>query len=463
MSRTGYLRLLIFIAAALVSAKAWCSAEFLAPFERARLPEVRPPHVQEVTLGNGMKVLLLEDHTIPVVKVSAVARAGSIYDPPDKVGLASVAVSLMRSGGAGERTPGEFDAAIDGLGASLSPMVSRELAGFSLDVLSGDGREGMALLFDVLARPAFDGGRLKVVRSNLEEALRRDDDDPESLAQYKFRQLVYGEKSPWARRPTRGSLRSIGDADVRGFHSNFFRAGNIIIAAAGDFDSKEFIALIEKLAKPIAPGEAALPPVEPVALTFAPADEKIEKATSQSYIRMGHLSVKRDDPDKFALFVVDEILGGGGFKSRLMEDIRVRRGLAYSIWSSISPDLDYGTFTVGVDTRVRQADEAIGLVRKHIERLTNGFDVTQAELDFAKRTILSRLIFQYDSPFKAVSQRLRFRFYGYPDDYWRIYRDRIAAIRLDDVSGAASRHLHPEDLKVVVVGPAPRGGGERGR
>lgn len=425
-------------------------------YERAVLPEVTAPKVQVELLQNGMRVFLLPDHTVPVIKVRAIVRGGAIYDPADEVGLAELLGMLMRSGGAGERTPQQFDAAADALGAVVGMDMGSELGTATLQVLAGDLEPGLKLFLDMLFAPRLDPSRLAAAKLNLEEQLRREDDDPESLAAYRYRQLVYGATSSWARRADAGSIGKVTVEGIAEAHRNFFKANNILIAAAGDFEPAGFLRLLRELTRDAPTGEVRFPEVPPVQEAFSPAEEKIDRPVTQAFIRAGHLGIRRDNPDKFALFLLDEILGAGSFKSRLMDEIRVKRGMAYHAFSLIAPGKDLGLVTIGVNTKAAQADAALGLVREQLERLQKAGDVTAGELAFAKQSILSRFVFEFDRPFKVVEQRARFYFYGYPDDYWRIYRDRIVAAGIEDLKRVGARYLHPDALRTVIVGPKGR-------
>jgi predicted Zn-dependent peptidase len=360
---------------------------------------------------------------------------------------------LMRSGGAGGKSPAEFDSALDNLGAKLSSSIGHEMGNARLQVLSGDLQEGLGLMFDMLMKPAFDERRLAVAKQKVLESLRRQDDDPGTLASYRFKQMVYGKESPWARRPDGKSLAGIDRKDIEAFHKRYFKTDNMILTAAGDFEEKELIAAVQNLTAGAPKGKIVFPKVEPVKLEFGNEFEGIARPLTQSFIRMGHLSIKRHNPEKFALFLADDILGASGFMSRLVKDVRAKRGLAYAIWSTVSIGTDYGIFSVGVNTKASNAERVIGMVEEHLERIAVKGDITKEELDLAKKSILARLIFQFDSPFKVVNQQARFHFYGYPEDYWRIYRDRIAATTLKEVKAAAKKYLKPEDLEIMIVGP----------
>lgn len=425
-------------------------------YERAALPDVTPPNVRVEVLPNGMRVYLLPDHTVPVIKVRAIVRGGAIYDPAEEVGLAELMGMLMRSGGAGERTPQQFDAAVDALGAIVGMDMGNEMGSATLQVLAGDLEPGLRLFLDMLFAPRLDPSRLAAAKLNLEEQLRRQDDDPESLAAYKFRQLVYGEASPWARRADADTIQKISVEKIAEAHRNFFKANNILIAAAGDFEPASFLRLLKELTRGAPAGKVLFPEVAPVQEAFAPATEKIDRPVTQAFIRTGHLGIKRDNPDKFPLYLLDEILGAGSFKSRLMDEIRVKRGMAYHAFSSIAPGRDLGLVSIGVNTKAAQADAALSLVREQMDRLVKAGDITAAEIAFAKQSILSRFVFEFDRPFKVVEQRARFSFYGYPDDYWRVYRDHIVAAGLADLKRVGARYLHPDALRTVIVGPKGR-------
>lgn len=449
----GFTAAIALVAISFVFACTQAGSGFISKYESRSLPKIKPPDVKTKVLENGMRVYILEDHTLPVVKVGVIVKAGSIYDPADEVGLALLSGMLMRSGGAGSMTPAQFDSALDNLGAKLSSGIENEMGTASLEVLSGDMEDGLGLLFSMLFEPAFDGSRLAVAKQKVLESLRRQDDDPGSLADYKFRQMVYGRESPWARRPDRKSLSRIDRDDIKAFHKKYFRTDNMLLTAAGDFKEEELIAAVERLTKSAPKGSIDFPEVEPVKLEYESEFEGVARPLSQAFIRMGHLSIKRHNPEKYALFLADDVLGASGFMSRLVKDVRAKRGLAYAIWSTVSIGTDYGIFSIGVNTKASNAEQVTEIVKKNLQGIAVDGDISQEELDLAKQSILARLIFQFDSPFKIVNQEARFHFYGYPDDYWKIYRDRIAATTLDEVKAAAKKYLKPEDLEILIVGP----------
>lgn len=447
---------LFFISFLMLSASAVQAGSFLA-YEKEPLPKILPPQFKKMILKNGIECFLLEDHTLPLVKVNIITRTGTIYDPSNKVGLAQLTGMLMRSGGAGGLSPEAFDKKTDDLGALLSNSIDQEMGKSSLEVLSEDTREGLGLLFSMVFDPKFDESRLRTAKLKIEENLRREDDDPDSLASRKFRQLLYGENSPWARRPSAGSLAKITLDDIRVFYKNYFKTNNMMFVAAGDFKTSGLINLLESLTQNAPTGDVSFPTVEEVKLSFESKSEQIIKNKTQSFVRMGHLGIKRENPDKFALLLAVDILGGGNFKSRLMEDIRTKRGMAYSVWSRLSPATDYGVFFVGVDTKASQTGEVIDLIKGHIKNMADGTGPTGEELNFAKQSALSQLVFEFDTAFKVVDQAATFKFFGYPDNYWRVFYEKMSKVSAKDIADVSKRYLHPDGLKIVVVGPEIKG------
>lgn len=450
----------MFLALAIlaVGSHAQANADFLAKYENRKLPRIKPPNVTVRVLPNGIRLYLLEDHTLPIVKIGAILKAGSIYDPPEKVGLATLAGDLLRSGGAGERSPEAFDKALDDLGAQIDAGIGQEMGTAGLEVLSDDVEKGLGLFFDMLFRPRFDPARLVVAKQNLLEALRRQDDNPQTLASYSFRQELYGKDSPWARRPSDKTIANVSAEDIKRLHATYFKTNNLIITAAGDFQKRDIIRFVSALSKQAPQGDIAFPKVEPVQPNFTSNTKYIHRSLTQAFIRMGHLSIKRHNPEKYALFLADDVLGASGFMSRLVADVRTKRGLAYSIWSQLSLGTDYGTFEIGVNTKASNAEHVIALVKQHLKRIAIDGDITGEELALARQTILARLVFQFDSPFNIVTQQARLFFYDYPDDYWRMYRDRIAHTNLEQVKAAAKKYLKPNDLDIVIVGPGSNPG-----
>jgi predicted Zn-dependent peptidase len=453
MTKRQKVFLFIFTALFFAAGSSFANNPYLAGRASTKLPKFKNPKLVEKILPNAMRCYLKEDHTIPVVQVQLSFRAGGIYDPPDKAGLATIAGMTMRSGGAGEFSPEAFDEAVDDIGANISSWVGTDRGVASLKVLSKDLDRGLELLFKMIFEPSFDKKRTELSKKNILEALRRERDDPNQYADRLFMQMVYGEKSAWARVPSAEDLTRIELEDLREFQKKYLRPDNIILAVSGDFSSNDFLKKIKSLTKAAPDGAIIFPEVAELKPSFTPEVKRVKGPSTQAFVRLGHLGVRRHNPEWFAIQVMNNIFGQGGFKSRLMSDIRTNRGLAYSISGGISQGSDYGLFEVKFSTSAKTASLATELVLKHIEEMALTGNFSDAELDFAKRSILSSAVFEIDSAFKIASGRARFYFYGYPPNYWRVAYDGVKKVSADDVGRVAKKYLHPNGIKLLYLGP----------
>jgi predicted Zn-dependent peptidase len=450
--KSKLLKVIVFVCM-LMPVGAHADSTYLAGLEKGGIPRLDVPHAKKAVLPNGITCYLLEDHTLPIIKMKAIVRAGGIYDSPGKVGTAELAGMAMRSGGAGAMSPVEFDKAADAIGAKIGSAIGREMGVATLAALSEDVDRGLGLFFDMLFKPAFDQKRVEVSKAKMIEALRREKDEPSDYADRLFAEFVYGKDSPWARIPTMEGVSKLSVQDLKEFHAKYFKTNEVIISAAGDFDSNELLEKIQRLTQGSPAGDVQYPDVAQVELVFDAAKSYVHEAGNQSFVRMGHLGVRRHNPDWFALYVMSHIFGGGAFKSRLMEDIRTKRGLAYSIGGGFTQGTDYGLFNVELSTSSANAGLAVDLVDEEIRKFAAGGDVTEDELNFAKRSILAGAIFDVDSAYKIVCDRARFDFYGYPADYWGMAYDKVAHVTQDDVERVAKEYIHPEGLRTLVLGP----------
>ncbi len=421
--------------------------------ERTPLPLFKEPKIVSGTLSNGIRYYLLPDHQIPIVNFAVIIKTGSIYEPSHKLGLAELVGITIKIGGTKNMTAEELDKFFDDRAAEITSKIGREMGTVSFKILSSDLYEILPVFFKMLFEPRFERKRVELGKLNMIEELKRENDYPEEIAAREFAWLVYGKENPWARRPSEKSIKSISIEDLRNFHSTYFVPRNIIIAAAGDFDANQLIEKIKDLTSDIPNREITFPVVPYVELKFPMQKKIIKRKLTQAFIEMGHLGIKRHNPDKYALEIMNMILGAPIFKSRLMEDIRSNRGLAYSISSDFGWGTDYGLFNISVDTMAENKDEVITLIEGHIKRMASESDITLSELDFAKKAVLNRMVFQFDNSFKITYQRALYDFYGYPPNYWHIYFNNIKKVTANDVIDVAHRYLHPDGLSIVVVGP----------
>lgn len=419
---------------------------------RKSLPPLHLPEISIQTLPNGIKLYLLEDHELPIFQAFAFIRGGSVEDPSEKVGLASLMASSLRSGGTQEKKPEEIDRFLENLGAEIETGMSREYGTAFVCSLAPDYPSVLSLFFEILAQPAFRQDKIDLARLQMAESLRRQDDDPEKIAFREFPKLIYGKESLWARTPTAATLDKIQRSDLVQFHHQFYDPQHLILAVVGDFKKEELLSLIEKNT-PGRQNEKSRASARPsLQKEWTPGLYLIPKKGPQSTILMGHLGERRFNPDKFALILMNYMLGGDIFSSRLGEEVRSERGLAYNVYSHFGFESDYGLFYGIAQTRTETTGEVIGLMQKEIARFYQGLDMDRASLQFSKDSILNQLINEWEPRFNYVKERARLDLYGYPENYLDIYRKEIKATPLEKVKEVAKQYLFPDKLVILVVG-----------
>jgi len=408
------------------------------------------PKTERVVLKNGMIVHMLPDRELPLVSITAYVNVGSIYEPADKAGLAGLTGAVMRSGGTTELAPQALDAELEFMASAVESSIGSDAGSVSLSCLKRNLPRTMDLFAQVMMAPAFSEDRVVLAKKRTIEALRRQNDDSKEIADREFQKAVY-PNHPLGRVPTIETVTAITRDDMVAFHGRYFRPNNVILAVSGDFDKKELIALLEKTFAGWKREEIAFPAVPEPAKEVAPAVLLARKAVPQSAIRMGHLGIDKNNPDLYAIRVMDYILGGG-FTSRLMTKIRSNEGLAYNVHASFDIGRRFiGTFEAETETKSETTAKAIGLMRDIIAGMTKE-PVSDAELALAKDAIVNSFIFGFARADAVVTQRARLEYYGYPEGYLENYRANIAKVTKDDVLRVARKYLKPDQMVIVVAG-----------
>ena len=412
------------------------------------------PKSERVELENGMVVYLLEDHELPLVNVTAYIGTGSIYEPAEKAGLAGITGTVLRSGGTKELPPEKLDAELEFMASSIESSIGAEVGNVSLATLTKNLDRTLTLFAQLLMTPAFREDRVNLARNKTIDALRRQNDDPKEIANRELRKALY-PGHPLGRVPTVETVRAINRDDLVAFHRAYYRPNNMILAVSGDIDRAGLLAKLraafagwDKLA-------VAFPPVAEPRTASSPAVLLAEKDINQSVIRMGHLGIDKNNPDLYAIRVMDHILGGG-FTSRLTTEVRSNQGLAYNVDSYFDVGRRFiGTFIAETETKSESTIKAINLMRAIITGITTA-PVTDQELQLARDSIINSFIFGFTKPDAVVNQQARLEYFGYPKGYLENYRDNIARVTKDDVLRVAQKYLQPELFTLVVVGDEKR-------
>jgi predicted Zn-dependent peptidase len=420
-------------------------------------PELRfqIPRAERIVLECGMPVYLLRDTELPIISMTAMTHTGSVYDPPGKYGLAGLTGSAMRNGGAGGVAPDKLDDELEFMASSVESGIATDMGTVSMTTLTKNLERSLQLFRDVLLYPDFNEKRLELIRRQMIEAIRRQNDDPKEIGDRELLRAIYAGH-PLGEVADQASLKAITRHDVMAFHRRFFRVDNMILAVAGDFQRDAMIALLNRLfggkRRETAPPETVIP--QPAAgfkqeILFARRD------VGQSVIRMGHLGLTKDSPDLYAVRILDYILGGS-FTSRLTMEIRTNRGLAYNVESHFDIGRRFtGAFIAETETKAESTVKTISLMEEIMAGMTRE-EVSDQELKSAKEYMINSFMFGFTSPATVVTQRARLEFFGYPDNYLESYRDGIARVTKQDVLSVARKYLRPDAFKIVVVGEQGR-------
>ncbi len=416
--------------------------------------EFSPPEPARLVLEDGMVVYLLEDHELPLVSLSATMRTGGWLEPQDKIGLAGLTGSVMRTGGGGGLTAAQIDEELEQFAIDINMSMGRQSGSASLDVLSKDLARGMRIFAGLLRQPAFEPARVELAKLQAIEGIRRRQDNPGSIVSREFMKQLYGPEHPSARESTIESVQRITRDDMVAFHQRTVHPNGIILGVTGDFKTDEMLALLRATFGDWKKGEVP-------ELKIADAPETagrsivrfVNKDTSQTHLRVGHLSIKEQDPDYVSFAIANDILGGSSFRSRLFNDVRTKRGLAYSVGSRLNTGVhDQGVWLMRAETKLPSTQEVINRFVANMERMRTEL-VTDAELAEAKEAYVNSFVFSFASPSAIVGRFVELEYDGLPKDFLQQLRARVIALSKEDILAAAKKHFHLDRLTIVAVGP----------
>lgn len=410
------------------------------------------PPIQRFELENGARVLFVEARELPMVQLTLAFDAGAARDPRGERGLALLTAALLDEG-AGGMTSDEIAGRIEETGAELQSESGRDAARFEFRSLSEPAlleRAG-SVFGTIIARPDFPAAALERERQRLLVTLARDEQSPSEVGERKFYQLLYGSH-PYANPPggEAAAIKALTREALAAFHRRFYVGANAALVIVGDLSLDQARTLAQRVAGDLPRGETP-PALPPVARPDTARAEKIEFPSQQTHVFLGQPGTTRDDPDYFPLYVGNHVLGGGGLVSRLSNEIREARGLAYSVYSHFQPMRQPGPFLVNLQTRNDQAAQAIEVTRATLARFVTDGPAIE-ELEAAKRNLTGGFALALDSNKKIAGQLLHIVFYRLPLDYLDRYIGRVEAVTADQVRDAFRRRVDPKRLVEVTVG-----------
>jgi len=413
-------------------------------------PAAGAPLAHREVLPNGLVLLVAERPAVPIVAVRVLTRAGAVFDPDDRTGLAHLTGALLTRGTA-KRTGPEVDSAIEFVGGSLEAVAGRDSLTVALSVQKKDLALGLDLVSEVVLSPTFPPGEVTRKVSEIQAAIRRSEEDPGTVASRALSRLVYpGHPYGVPVEGTRESVARLTRDDVVKFYAQHVRPDTTVVAVVGavtvDEARREITARLGAWARPAGAPQSMTPVTAPA----SPREETVKRELTQSTIMFGRLAIRQTDPDYFPLSVASYVLGGGS-ASRLYARVRDDAGLAYAVYSWLSAARYGAAFAVTAQTRTAEAPKVVVMVREELARMTRGA-VAERELALAKQYLVGSFPFRLDTSGKVADFLVAVEDQGLGLDYADRYKERIARVTARDVQRVAAKYFPPAAFNLVIVG-----------
>ncbi len=427
-------------------------AKHYTELEFPPLPQVQLPDYDRYQLDNGMVVYLVEDHQLPLIYGTTLIKTGDRLEPADQVGLANIVGTVLRIGGTQQHSPDKLNEIIEKEAAIIESSISTSSGSVGFNSLSEDIDTVFNLFAEVIRYPAFGQKQIQLVKNQLEGSIVRRNDNPSDIASREFSKLIYGENSPYARTVEYQTLANIDRKEIVNFYQTYYRPDRIILGIVGDFEPNQIKQLIEQTFGDWQPTkenpEVSIPQATQI------KDSGIffvnQPQLSQSNILLGHLGGQLNNPDYPAISVLNGLLNG--FGGRLYKEVRANQGLAYSVYGYWNPAYDYpGVFVAGGQTRSETTVAFLESITEEVERLRNQ-PITEAELAYAKESILNSFVFNFQQPSQTLLRLMRYEYYNYPEDFIFTYQQGVKDTTIKDIQRVAQKYLQPEQVVTLVVG-----------
>ena len=446
---------------AIVAPTSYVNAEKKTPSHPTQLLfrnlDFKPPEAVEYRheLPHGAVAYLVEDHQLPLVQMGVMIRAGSYLVPDEHLGLASMTGALMRSGGTQSMSPTKFDEEAAFLATEIYSGIGATSARAGLDCLKQNLDPSLKLFFLMLRNPAFNPDRLGLVRKRRLQDMQRRNDRTDGIEEREFRRLMRGDDHFTSKLTTQKTIESITSERMREFHSRYYHSSSLIFSVSGDFDRREMLGRLKDvlLDNWAADNNFVVPSVPTPKYQPQAGLVMVNKPdVNQSRVSIGHLGIQRDNPDHIAVMIMNSILGGGGFTSRIMTRVRSDEGLAYSARSTFGAGTYYpGVFRASFQSKNAGCAQATSIVLEELERIC-GEKVSHRELDTAKNYATEIFPRFFATASMVAGTFAADEYTGREKDYWKHYRERVASLTRDDILRVAQKYLHPEKVVVLAVG-----------
>ncbi len=413
-----------------------------------------PPQASDYRheLSNGTPVFMASSNEFPLVTISLSFKGGAYMVGSEEAGLAAMTGAMIRSGGSSMMSPSELDEEFDFMAANVSVGVGARSSSATINCLTSNLDEAFGLFMDMLLKPRFDADRLEVLRSQQLEQIKTRNDDGLQIALREIGFLMYGEDHFQSRQPTKASLEMMSIDDMKAFHARIFNPSNLMVSVTGDFEEQEMLAFLERAFEGWEAGETS-PEVPAPTHVFTPGVYYYEKDQPQVQVLIGHRGTTRDDPNSTKVEVMNQILGGSGFTSRITNSVRTREGLAYTAGSMMRSYPEYpGAFMSYFFTKVPTVALATRLVFDEFETIQTEAASTD-EIETIQNSLIETFPRTFESKAGTMGLFMSDERTNRPAGYWEGYRDEVRNVTASDIQQAANDYLHPEDMVILIVGP----------
>ena len=424
------------------------------PWKKIPIPPLhafKPAQPKRIELSNGLVLFLQEDHELPFINGSIMIRGGSRDEPANKVSLVSLYGQTWRTSGTAAIDGDKLDDQMESKAASIETQGGVASTSVHWSSLKGDFDTVFSNTMDLLLHPAFNEDKLQLAKQQIATGISRRNDDASGIAIREAIKLTYGADNPYGRQPEYATVDAVSLDDLKAWHDRTVAPNNIIVGVSGDFDSAAMEAKLRAAFEPLPRGEA----FKSTNITFTDPRHGVyfveKDDVNQSNVLIVGLGTERSNPDYYALSVMNEIFSGG-FGSRVVQNVRTKLGLAYSVSGAFGASYDHpGVFYVIAGTKSSSTVAATQAMLEEVGRLKTE-PPTAAELKKAKDQVLNSFIFNYDSPEKTLNEQMTLAFYGYPADFLEKYKTGIEKVTSADVSRVANKYVDPSKLAIIAVG-----------
>jgi predicted Zn-dependent peptidase/outer membrane lipoprotein-sorting protein len=418
-------------------------------FDFPKLNPLQTPPVKQLTMKNGIRLFLIEDHRFPTIDMQGLFFTGAAFDPAEKAGLAALTGTVLRTGGTKGRSGDQIDRELETMAADIETSIDNDSGSISVSMLKENVDKVLPIMAAILRQPVFDKEKIELAKIEARTGISRRNDDIGQITDREFNKLIYGAQSPYARQAEYATIDAISRDDIVAFYKSYFHPDNLWLAVWGDFDSKQMVRKIEAALGDWPASGQKLPALPEVHYEYKPTVNYIEKTdVNQSNIMVGHIGGLLNSPDYAALSVLNRILSF----DRMFKKIRTDEGLAYSVWGYYGAGFKVpGTFSAGAQTKSGSTVKAIRIMLDEMKRICKE-QVSAEELKRAKDQFLNSYVFQFDSRAKIIRRLLTYAYYGYSLDFSEQLIKKIEKVSQADILKAAQKYLRPDQVQILVVG-----------